>query len=878
MNRSTAAGPARSLGRRARTYLAVFASGFVLVLLIILAVRPERTEYTPGSDEEARSAITSRLARDLPSDAPAVRFVDAAEAAGIRFHHFQGTRSTQLPEDMGSGAAWGDYDGDGDPDLFLVNESGPLVDRPGDSGSARSALYRNDGGGRFSDVTDEAGVGVGGCGMGAAWGDFDSDGDLDLLVTRFGTNVLFRNRGDGTFEDATRAAGLHGFEGFWTGASWSDYDRDGDLDLYVCGYVRYRYDADLAGRTSQQYQAVVPFTLNPSTYAPERNLLFRNDGGTFSETARAAGVDNATGRSLSAAWADFDQDGWPDLYVANDISDNALFHNRGDGTFRDISHSAWVADYRGAMGLAVGDWENDGDLDIFVTHWIAQENALFENQRGGMTTTASEPVRFMDQSDLNGLGQIALDYIGWGTEFFDYDNDGRLDLFVANGSTFQERDDPVRLVPMRHLLFWNAGPGRGFYEVGAATSEALEAADVGRGAAFADYDGDGDIDILVAVNGGRVRLLRNEGGDAGAWARIVLRGAAGAGRENAAEDGPRASPPFAEGAIVTVHTGSQRRMRLVGGSPSYLSQSPPGEVLFGLGTAGRIDRLEVHWPSGLEQSFEGLPVRTTIRIQEGEAPVAGGAEKSDRADARRFWTVFRQATQTRIGGDCAGAIRQYEEALTLDPSHEDSLYYLGQCFREVGRYERSRDALSRLIRINPAAARGHSALGSLLASPDEGAPWDPAAAETHLRRAHEINAEETGPIVRIGELLILRGEHAEAAELLEGASRTNPRSVEAAFLAGYLRWNDGDGARALEWFSRAVEAARPTRPAEGVPGEGDVRPGAVMMSRKDDTLFGAFARGLLGEERGFAGPMSDLDGVYAPVRKFARDLAARTRP
>jgi hypothetical protein len=611
------------LRRLRRIFLFVGIAAAILATALALALRPHPVPYAPGADAGANAEITRGLTRDLPPDLPPIRLSNAAADAGISFRHFPGRRSTQLPEDMGSGAAWGDYDNDGDPDLFLVNLAGPLPRGPEDpretdAATAKSALFRNDGEGRFTDVTDLSGAGVGGIGMGAAWGDYDGDGRLDLAVTRYGTNVLLRNRGDGTFADVSAGTGIAGSEGFWTGASWGDFDRDGDIDLYVCGYVRYRFDPADASHESRQYKAVVPYTLNPSTYPPERNLLLRNDGGRFREVAKGAGVDNLTGRSLSAAWADFDNDGWPDLYVANDVSDNGMFRNLGNGRFQDVSHSAWVADYRGAMGLAVGDWENDGDLDLFITHWIAQENALYVNQLGVIAASPAEPLHFVDMADVNGLGQIALDYIGWGTGFLDLDNDGRLDLFAASGSTFQRDDDPARLVPMKNLLFWNAGVDRGYFEIGATAGVALAVENVARGAAFADYDGDGDEDIALVVHGGDFRLLRNDSERQGGALRLVLHGP----RTPQASGALRTST-FALGARVAVTAGGTRQIREVGAGPSYLSQGPPGEVHFGLGSATAIDRIEITWPDGSTQTLPGPPLNSIVTIVQGEKPVVG---------------------------------------------------------------------------------------------------------------------------------------------------------------------------------------------------------------------------------------------------------------
>jgi len=875
---TTAAGAGRGPGyrRRARRLLAgaviLLAAALAAVILLRGRVRP----YTAGAERDTSDEITHDLDRALPPDVPEIRFTEVAAEAGIVFDHFQGRRSTQLPEDMGSGLAWGDYDGDGDADLYLVNMAGPIPagsDAPGGS-PARSALYRNDGDGTFTDVTLAAGVGADGHGMGAAWGDADGDGDLDLFVTRYGTNILYRNRGDGTFVDATAQTGLGGVDGFWSGASWADYDGDGDLDLYVCGYVRYRFDAALAGRASLQYQASVPYTLNPSTYAPERNLLYRNDGDRFREVGRAAGVDNPTGRSLSAAWADFDGDGWPDLYVANDVSDNALFHNRGDGTFEDISHAAWVADHRGAMGLGIGDWDNDGDLDIFITHWLAQENGFYVNQKGTMPATAEAPVRFLDEADQHGLGQIALDYIGWGAGFIDIDNDGRLDLYAIDGSTFEREDDRALLVPMRSLLFWNGGTERGYFEVGAVAGEAWTTVEVGRGAAAADYDGDGDPDLAVQVNGGRARLLRNDG-RGGAWLRVVTRGPArgssGGATPAAARPGgrPRRTPTFAEGAVLRLTSGGVTRMRVIGAGASYLSQGPPGETSFGLGGATGVDRLAVAWPDGRSEQFDDLPVNAVVTLVEGEPPIVRPGGARDRAAIVRFWRALQRATALRMQRDLAGAEAAYREALAIDPAHEDCLYYLGQVLAELERPDEARDQFLRLVAVNPHSARGHLALGALLASPDAGGAADLAAAEVHLRRAHDINGEETGPLVRLGELLIVRGEGGEARRWLEDAARTNPKSVDAPFLAGYLLWQSGDRRGAAAALARSRAAAQVQAPARGILGEGDRKAAPPLQSPLGKTLFADLAAAAA---RVPVAAAADLDAIYALVRTRARDL------
>jgi enediyne biosynthesis protein E4 len=616
----------RSLHKRKRQMFFYTAGGALLVLMAGLFVfsrmARETEKYLPGRPVEG---ITNTLGRstEIPSlsseaavppgaakasgtPARPLFFEEVAASSGIRFRHFPADRSSQLPEDMGSGAAWGDFDGDGDDDLYVCNIAGSLIEKSGvrearDSGSNR--LYRNEGNGRFVDVTKESGTGLRAFSMAATWVDYDGDTDLDLFVTCYGQNMLYRND-DGKFTDVSALSGLAGIDGFWTGASWGDYDHDGDLDLYVCGYVKYEFDPADTGKTSLQYKAAIPFTLNPSSYRAERNLLYRNSGdGTFTEVAAQAGVDNPNGRSLSAAWCDFDLDGWLDLYVANDISDNAMYRNLGNGQFADISHSAWVADYRGAMGLAIGDWDNDTDFDIYVSHWIAQESAFYNNliHVFGDTSTRSPSLRFMDISDQIGLGQISLDYICWGTSFMDFDNDGLLDLFVANGSTFEDELNPKLLVPMKNLLFQNRGEEEGFYEVGGLMGEVFSQRRVGRGAAFADFDEDGDMDIFVLNHGSSPFLLKNEGGNNHNWIKVRLQGSKG--------------NRHGLGARVLIRTGRLRQAQQVGAQSSYLSQNSVAS-LFGIGKAEVIDEIEVVFPGGRSRRLTDVKPNQVLLVRE----------------------------------------------------------------------------------------------------------------------------------------------------------------------------------------------------------------------------------------------------------------------
>jgi tetratricopeptide (TPR) repeat protein len=804
--------------------------------------------YRPG---EENADITRTLARDLPPDAPAPRLVDVTSEAGLAsFRSFAGTRTSQLPEDMGSGAAWGDYDNDGDDDLFLVAAGGPL-DGP-EAERAPSELFENLGAGRFRRAEGFPETRV--AGMGAAWGDHDGDGWLDLLVTGFDTLRLFRNEA-GRF---TRVLSFAERRGFWSGASWADYDRDGDLDLYVCGYVRYQADAKNRGRVSRQYGSSVPYTLNPASFTPERNLLFRNDGrGGLREVARELGVDNPQGRSLSAVWHDFDDDGWLDLYVANDISDNVFYWNR-QGRFQDVSHAAWVADWRGAMGLAVGDWNRDGDDDLFVSHWLAQENALYDSMvkdlggvEGGRFTAGN--LRFADVADQVGLGQIALPMVGWGTEFADFDADGWLDLVVANGSTLQEEADPRRLVPQLPFLFWNRR-GEHFHDL-APASPPLAVPHVGRGLAVSDYDTDGDLDLLIVRHGEGVQLLRNDM-QAGAWIELVLRSAPARGRT---------ARGFAEGAVVAARVGDLALRRAVGGA-SYLSQSTHALHL-GLGAAARVDGLQVRWPDGGTASYGPLDAGARWQIVQGEeaprrlerpsAPAAARVEPpsaagpADRERLLAFWAAHRAGMHAlKVEGDHAKAAEQFRRALALDARHEDARYYLANCLAAAGDIEGALVQLDELMRLNPQSHRARVRWGRLRASSARSA-GDLAAAESALTAAHRINPEETGALLLLGEIALLRGDHSAAGERFEAVRRTNPRAARALFLLGYLAWRRGNDPVAKERLAQARAALGPDWKPQGTTAEGDVH----RQAHEDATLLAEAWQG--------------WDGAPEPDRAFA---------
>jgi len=752
--------------------------------IIALVVWVER-----GRAVDTSSGIVDVLARDLPADAPINRFTDATARAGISTRHFPATRTRMLPEDMGSGLAWGDCDGDGFDDLYIVNFAAPLGASTQElAAAAGNALYRNRGDGSFEDAGAAAGVDLRGFGMGAAWGDYDGDGDADLYVTNYGRNALFRNEGGCSFVDVTEEAAVGGGDDFSAGAVWGDYDGDGDLDLYVTNYVVFDQALQPVGTSVMQYGTAVPFTLNPASYQPAANWLFRNDGdGSFTDVAAEAGVANAAGRSLSAAWADWDADGDVDLYVANDISDNAFFLNLGDGNFEDISTVSLTADYRGAMGLAIGDYDRDADLDFFVTHWIAQENALYENHMS--VGAEGERLLFTDVADLVGLGATGLDYVGWGTGFFDFDNDGWRDLFVANGHTIEDAADNTRLLPQHMQLFWNRGE-EGFFELSEVAGPPFERLLVARGAAVADYDRDGDVDIAVLEHGRGVVLLNNAGTPGNHWLQLDLE-----------QDGGNRR---ALGATIRVDAAGESQLVSVGGVASYLSQESL-TAHFGLGAADVVERVVVRWPGGAEEAFVDIRVdaRQVLRRGDGvdpaSVPLAAGTEEE-------FWAAYRAGTAAQRDGNRAAALESYDRALLIRPTHADTLHNLAQLRYARGEVDVAWELLGRLAQIEPRANRAWQQLSRVAGTAQPGWAADYAAADAMIDRALEINPGNSESHLLKARWAAYRGDSTLAETEIGAALGLNPRGAEAYTLALWLAVAAGDSERAEDLRRGAVEA------------------------------------------------------------------------
>lgn len=833
--------------RRLRWTLALLGALFVVggVLGIILYQRARPVAYRP---DERPDDITNELARDLPPDAPRPRFTDVTATAGLaEFRNFAGARTSQLPEDMGPGLAWGDFDGDGDDDLFLVSAGGAL-NLPDDQ-LLPGALYENLGDGTFRRVEGFPELRV--RGLGAAWGDYDGDGHLDLVVTGYNTLRLFRNEaGSGRFTPDPRLPDL---KGFWAGAAWGDFDNDRRLDLYVCNYVEYLENPADRDKVSDQIGTAVPFTLNPASYPGGRNALFRQmPDGTFTDVAAELNVQNPEGRSLGGLWHDFDQDGWLDLYVANDVSDNVFYRNLG-GRFQDISHPAWVADYRSAMGLAAGDFDRDGDDDLHVTHWVAQENALYENLWANLSAARStsgassppvappmppgeggnkaSPLRFVDIADQKGLGHVALPVVGWGTEFVDLDHDGWLDLLVVNGNTLEADGPPPKtLKPQEAFLFWNER-GRHFHNL-APLHPGLSQPHVSRGLACADYDGDGDMDFIITDLYEGVRLYRNDLA-AGNWLKLRLRSKNAEGKANG----------FGEGSTVIAWLGDTPLRRSVTGV-SYLSQSSR-TLHWGLGAAPRVDRLEIRWHAGGTNLIAGVEANATYEIAEGETMLrrvtsasatnlarratpgvqspASSPPADDKQRLLQFWQTQRAAMDAmKVERDNPKAIALFREAIALNPRHEDSRYYLGLCLASQGDTAGALAALEGLQQLSPQSHRAWQQWGVIRALFAE-SEADLVAAEQALERAHRINPEETGALLVLGEVALLRGDLKLADERLAAATHTNPRAVGGFFLRGYLAWKRGDTAAARQWLEQTRAARGPDWQPQGATSEGDVK-------------------------------------------------------
>jgi hypothetical protein len=529
----------------------------------------------------------------------AVRFIDVTEAAGIHFKHTSGRSGRlYLPETMGAGCAFLDYNNDGRPDLFFVNSSR----LPGFTGNGPfyPALYRSDGAGHFTDVTRQAGLAVECYGMGVAVADYDGDGFEDLYLTALGPNHLFHNNGDGRFTDVTKQAGV-GDPRFSTSAAWLDYDRDGRLDLFVGNYCRWSPATNKVCLNPNGVRRMC----SPGEYPGVASALYHNNGdGTFTDVTPRAGLSaTSAGKALGVLTWDADGDGWLDLIVANDLEPNLLFRNNHDGTFTERGVQAGIAygsrgKPRAGMGIDTADTTDAGRESILIGNFAREGLAQFLSDGQG---------NFNDVADQTGLSEASLPFLTFGVAFADYDGDGFKDVFTANGhiSPAEEATDDYA---MRMQAFHNDGAGR-FREASAELGPAFADKRIWRGLAVGDYDGDGDPDLLVSACNGPPALLRNEGGNSSRWLQVRAI-AAGMNREGI-------------GTKVTVTAGGQRQTGWIRSGGSYCSQNEL-TALFGLGRAAQADVVELLFPSGARQSLSGVKANQLIVVQEGKGLVRQG--------------------------------------------------------------------------------------------------------------------------------------------------------------------------------------------------------------------------------------------------------------
>jgi enediyne biosynthesis protein E4 len=523
-----------------------------------------------------------------------VQFSDVTARAGIRFKHWVGgSRVDNILASTGSGVGWLDYDNDGYMDLYCVQSGRYPWSKSGPK--AGNVLYHNNGDGTFTDVTKQAGVGGTGYGMGCTFGDYDNDGYTDIYVTNYGPNVLYHNNGDGTFTDVTAKAGV-GDPRWSTGAAFLDYNNDGHLDLYVANYLDFKPEAKRSMVSEREGYRYFP---GPRDYDAEADTLYRNNGdGTFTDVTRQAGVYNTIGKGLGVVATDCDGDGWMDILVANDRTPRNLFHNNRDGTFTDIALPSGIAydrggNAQGSMGVDSADYDNDGKMELVVTNMVMEGSALFH---------ATGKELFDDIGRVAGITDCSVRYVGWGVGFFDYNNDGDRDLLIVNGHVQDYIDvlsDSVTYA-QEPLMLENVGRGR-FADVSARMGPAFRQRRVGRGAAFADYDNDGDIDVAIQSSNRPIVLLRNEGGNRNNWLEVKLVGS----RSNRS----------AVGAKVWVSAGGGTQIAEEKTGSSYLSQNDP-RLHFGLAQQREVRTLTVRFPSGTVRSFSNLPVNHLVVVYE----------------------------------------------------------------------------------------------------------------------------------------------------------------------------------------------------------------------------------------------------------------------
>jgi hypothetical protein len=583
---------------------------FVFALLLCAACGKTQAPPAPETPSSALATVAPSPTAELaPSPAPAatlpplpakftdVTFSDVTGQAGLKFRHNNGAYGKKyLPETMGAGAAWLDYDNDGWQDALLINGQ----DFPDAPKKRRSllALYHNNQNGTFTDVTAAAGLAKPMYGMGVAVGDYDNDGNTDIFITALGQNYLFRNLGGGKFADMTARLGLDKEKEFSTSAAWFDYDKDGKLDLFICNYVDWQLENDLhcsLDGTNKSY-------CTPESYKGQPSRLYRNTGSKFEDVSEKTGVLDPTSKAMGVAILDYNQDNWPDIFVSNDTQPNKLYKNNGNGTFAETAVTAGIAfsdegKARAGMGVDFADYDGSGYPSLIIGNFSNEMLAVYHNEgKAGL---------FIDEAPSSNLGQATLLSLTFGLFFFDYDLDGKPDIFLANGHVADDINtvQPKITYAMAPKLFHNEGK-RKFTETTRKAGKPFAKPIIARGAAYADYDNDGDLDVLMTTNGGPAYLMRNEGGNQQRFVRFKTVG------DKANRDGI--------GAKLTVFAGDgAKQWQVVHSGSSYCSQSEL-TLTFGLGRNEKIDRVEIEWPNNTVESLKNIAVNQLHVLKEGK--------------------------------------------------------------------------------------------------------------------------------------------------------------------------------------------------------------------------------------------------------------------
>ena len=769
-----------------------------------------------------------------------VRFADVSAASGLSFRNLSGSSEQGLiVETMSAGAAFLDYDGDGWLDLLAVNGTALGVS----AAEGRNRLFRNETAGgdqglrRFREVTGETGLGSPAWGMGCAVGDYDNDADPDIYLTYWGPNQLLRNDGDGAFADVTGAAGV-GDPGWGSSAAFGDLDNDGLLDLYVVNYLEFDLDNPPAGGRKRRFKGLEVF-YGPKGIPAQADRLYRNRGDAFVDVSAETGIAGRALPGLGVALGDFDGDGDLDIYVANDSEPNQMYRNDGAWRFAETgtaSRVAFTEDGRPQAGMGVhgGDYDNDGDLDLFVTNFSEDVNTLYRNDGDWL---------FADATSRAGLDGVVRPFLGFGTAFFDCDNDGWLDIFVANGHLYPqlERLSSGLRYRQRNLLYRNEG-GR-FLEVGAAAGPGMSAAAVSRAAAFGDYDNDGDVDVFVANLNEEPALLRNERGNGTSWIGLELEGVE--------------SNRDAIGASVRVSAGSLVQMREVHRGYGFQAQHDP-RLLFGLGDLREPLRVEIRWPSGRRQVLENLPLRRYVAIREGvegfvagpereplaaagglgaappepgapdEEPVlplppassssvpsqkAPGAEPGFDPAAQRFYQAARLHYAEGRLREAAGALVQ---AVRADPSGDRAFLLLGKTFLNLNRDQEAVAALEKAHALDPENWEYSNLLGvaykrldrtdealAAFATATTNAPWAPRPHLNLARMYDEIGQPGSAEVER--RLFEQWRPLQREAEVAEDMVKSNPGDPRGRRNLGLAYARQGRHAEALAEFLRACD-------------------------------------------------------------------------